>query len=178
MIKLWDSLPEAVEVDGRLVFINTDFRFWLLFNELIKNEKTTLLELSFVLKNEVMTIEILNECLKFFQNENTTPKKTNSSNQKVMDFLEDGEFIYSAFRKNYNINLLKEQLHWHEFLALYRNLFNSYKEIISYRSYDGNEKDFLKLKNEWALPVKKDKKSKKVISILLHGGDFTKGGEE
>ena len=40
MIKLWDDLPNAVEADGRFVYIKTDFRFWLLFDKLIKEEDT------------------------------------------------------------------------------------------------------------------------------------------
>lgn len=179
MIKLWDDLPNAVEADGRFVYIKTDFRFWLLFDKLIKEEDTRFCDLNFVLENDdVMDDQIFEACLKFLYNENSTPTG-GGTNQRLTDFNEDGEFIYYSFMEKYKIDLLDVQMHWHKFLALYRGLFNSYSEIVGYRAYDGKDKDMLKAKHSWTLPTKKDKseRKKQVLSILLGDGDFTKGGE-
>lgn len=178
MINLCDHLPNAVEADGRLIYIKTDFRFWLLFDKLIKEEDTRFCDLDFILENDVMDDVIFEGCLKFLYNENTTPTG-GGTNKRLTDFYEDGEFIFSSFMEKYKIDLLDVEMHWHKFLALYRGLFNSYSEIVGYRAYDGKDKDMLRAKHNWTLPTRKDKRERKkqVLSILLGDGDFTKGGK-
>ena len=179
MINLITGLPQAVEVDGSSFFINTDFRYWLKFDKAIHKEGATLKDVSFVLKEpNKINVSVFKKLLKFHLNENTTPHSNgnNESNIPIIDYEQDGEFIYSAFRKYYNINLLTEELHWHEFLGLFRGIFNDYKDIVSYRSYKGKDKDYIKLKNNWSLELVDDTTEEqwKLINILQNDGDLTK----
>lgn len=177
MIKLWENLPNAVEANGRFIYLNTDFKYWLLFDNLLQKDDTRFCDLDFVLKDEIMDEDILKACIGFLLNKNSTPNCSGSSDH-ITDFEEDGEFIFSAFMEKYNIDLLETNMHWHKFLALYRGLLNSYSDIVGYRAYKGEDKEFLRIKHEWALPKKTDKSERKrqVLSILLGDGDFTKGG--
>lgn len=172
------GLPQAVEVDGSSFFIKTDFRVWLKFDEVIQKKGCTVGKLAFVLEEpSEMRPELVKPLVDFYLNENSTPKGTGSSSGRpVISYKEDGEFIYSAFRKYYNINLLTDKLHWHEFLGLLRGIFNDYKDIVSYRSYEGDDKEQIKLKNSWALEIidNTTEEQREVISILKGDGDLTK----
>ena len=60
------------------------------------------------------------------------------SGAKSFDFIQDAEYIYSAFRQVYNINLRTETMHWWEFLALFKSLPEGTKlaQIIEIRTKD------------------------------------------
>ena len=90
-------------------------------------------------------------------------------------FEDDAPYIYSSFMETYGIDLLTAKLHWWQFLALFRGLFIHYKDITSYRGYEGDDKEMLKARSDWQLS-ETQKGDKDIIKILLHGGDFTKGG--
>jgi hypothetical protein len=40
----------------------------------------------------------------------------------AFDWLVDSDLIYAAFMERYRINLIEEDLHWHDFLSLFRAL--------------------------------------------------------
>lgn len=74
--------------------------------------------------------------------------------EKVFDFIEDADLIYSAFIQTYGIDLIEEQgkLHWAKFKALLDGLPSNTRlvEIIGIRSWneDNERKDYKQIKRE------------------------------
>lgn len=81
-------------------------------------------------KNELLT-EIFNEFIAI------KSKRKSQNNQKLFDFEEDGEYIYSSFFMDYGIDLIEQQgiLHWKKFITLFQGLSDRTKirEIMSIR---------------------------------------------
>jgi len=101
-------------------------------NILVINRRS-LKKLTIQQKNELLT-----EIFKGFIN--IKPKRKPKDNKKVVDFEEDGEYIYSSFFMDYGIDLIEQQgkLHWKKFLALFQGLSDQtkIKEIMSIRGRD------------------------------------------
>jgi len=76
------------------------------------------------------------ELVKFYVNKQPLPKDTGKENKRLIDWDIDSERIYCAFLERYNINLITTDLHWHDFLALYHNLFWTLKDVIGARQYE------------------------------------------
>ena len=85
----------------------------------------------------------------------------------VLDFQEDGEYIYASFLQDYGIDLIEQQgkLSWRKFLALFDGLSDKTKirtvmRIRGMELPEPNERnqkqiqDLLELKAYYALPVK------------------------
>ncbi len=68
---------------------------------------------------------------------NSDTKKSNDT-EKLVDFEQDGEFIYSSFFMDYNIDLIKQQgkLEWRKFIALFQGLSDKtkIKEVMGIRA--------------------------------------------
>lgn len=158
------GLPNAIEVDGKLYFIKTDFRIWLNFSKIIKKDYTEL----FLDDVPDFTEETESQLLLFYINPEVTPNDSSNEDldENIFDFLLDGSYIYASFMSVYNIDLIDiENLHWHKFLALFRSLpeDSMIKQIISFRSYNPSdsrkkEKDVrVRLKDVWSLKAYKNK---------------------
>lgn len=158
------GLPNAIEVDGKLYFIKTDFRIWINFNEIIKRDYTEL----FLDDVPEFTDETESQLLLFYMSPEVTPNDSGNEDscENIFDFLLDGSYIYASFMSEYNIDLVDiENLHWHKFLALFRSISEDsmIKQIISFRSYNPSdskkkEKDVrMKLKDVWSLDTYKNK---------------------
>lgn len=160
------DLPKTVVVDGRSYDILTDYRVWLNFGERIKDDKCTLRDLLFVFKDSDKGVyprsDFLPELLEFYQNPNATPKVSSSgSDDRLYDYILDGEYIWASFVQAYGIDLYDVEMHWHRFKALFAGLPDNTKmsQIMSYRGYkrasksDNYDKTMQKMKRAWALPV-------------------------
>lgn len=153
------DLPQAVMVDGKSFLINTDFRYWIKFGELVKKDET-LDKFLYLFKNKVpQNPEFFNALMDFYNNPNATPKSSSSNGNDIIDYVLDGEYIYGSFMQAYHIDLIDiEYLHWHKFKALVLCLPNSTKlsEIMSIRSWEKNnisyERQCQKNKDAWELP--------------------------
>ena len=172
MIKLHKPLPNTITVGGREFLVKTDFRYWLLFYEIIKQEKVTLNDLCFLFENDVPMEDFSKELNEFFTNPNSTPKDNGSSGENVIDYIEDGEYIYSSFMYAYGIDLLAENLHWHQFKALVIGLPTNtiMGQIMGFRGYKKDNKSFDKaqeeLKRIWALPKVQSQKEKEIMEEI------------
>ena len=76
------------------------------------------------------------ELVKFYVNKQPLPMETGKEYKKLVDWDADSERIYCAFLERYNINLITTDLHWHDFLALYYNLFWNLKDVIAARQWE------------------------------------------
>ncbi len=89
-----------------------------------------------------------------------------NSNQRVVDFYLDSEYIYASFRADYDIDLEKEQgkMHWKEFIYLFQGLSDQtkIKEVMRIRQMEIPEptkynqkqrQSIIELKSYYGLPV-------------------------
>jgi hypothetical protein len=67
--------------------------------------------------------------------------KGDDEDEPVMDFEQDAEVIFTSFRQQYGIDLIRENLHWHEFRMLLRGLGSETKfgELLRIREMDVSE---------------------------------------
>lgn len=164
MTYLIKVLPSTIDVNGRKVAINTDFRIWIKYEEIMLKEDE---------KAQSQVLEAIDNCLaedfmmtnldeleslfdgflwfyslgkktdginKIKEEDEKESEFTNSS--LVYSFEHDWAYIYSAFIECYNINLFTANLHWWEFKALFESLNEKclFSKILSYRSMEISSK--------------------------------------
>lgn len=160
MIYLTKGLPKYVKVSDSQIELNTDYRAWIEYEQLMLDEDMDSVEqiekiVRTCVKDEIFieTIEELEELFEgllwFYslgkiKNDNKKVEKEdedkesdfNQGAKMVYSFEHDWSYIYSAFVECYNINLFKEDLHWWEFKSLFESLNEKCKfsKILSYRS--------------------------------------------
>lgn len=156
------TLPDSITLEsGRVFKIKTDFRVWIEFGEVIKKEHCTMKDLLFVFEDDLPCEDFYCELMKFYANPNSTPASSgSSSDDDIVDMIEDGEYIYASFIKDYGIDLLTVDMHWHVFKALFGSLSEDTKmsKIMSMRGYRKSNKtideQYSELKRVWQLPTK------------------------
>lgn len=152
------GLPKTINVNGKEIAINTDFRVWIRYEEIMLDEDK---------EAEKQIMEVLNTCLvddftmtrlddleKLFdelmcfyglgekiKNEKEADRDEEkdsdfSEKNKIYSYEHDWSYIYSAFMECYNINLFTVNLHWWEFKALFNGLNDKcrFSKIMSFRS--------------------------------------------
>lgn len=144
--------PNAVKVFGRIFRINTDFRVWLQYPDILN------VDLSRVFPEgiPIITQEVVDALDGFFSPSKDIPKVESSNTNAVIDWDIDADLVYSAFMQAYHIDLMEDDLHWHKFLALFSALPEDtlLVKVMQYRAYDGNDKEMKELQRIWTLPVK------------------------
>jgi hypothetical protein len=160
------SRQRSVWVEGEEYLIHTGFHYWLSFGKKLDalegegfpvNELTQYFK---VIENDGKVYGVpenrnaaYEELLKFYLNKQPLPNGAGkASGIKIIDWDIDSEGIYCAFLERYKINLITADLHWHDFLSLYNNLFWPLGKIIEARLYkelpEMKEKEYAKyLKN-------------------------------
>lgn len=135
-MRLQDSLPDGVTVDGRFYKLDFDFRNVLkMMEELdrddIMPEARQYNALKCLMKHPRKVPKILDavRVLLF-------PEKPKKDTKKVTDFVQDAGMIRAAFRQAYGIDLYREKLHWIEFSELLNAIpeGNRYMEVIGIRA--------------------------------------------
>jgi Bacteriophage Gp15 protein len=126
---LIDTLPEAVEIDGLAVPINTDFRACL--RVILANEDA---ELTNVEKQVVLLDNLYPELpanverafemgIKFLDGGMSGGEEADENPLRLYSFRQDANLIFAAFRQTHGIDLESiEHLHWWKFLALFMDL--------------------------------------------------------
>ena len=156
------KLPDTVEVDGNFYAIHTDFRFWINFSRLIKNQNCTLGEFDFIYCDEKPFDRKKGfvALMEFYSPKKELPRALgNQTNKTLLDYDIDSELIYSSFYQQYKIDLFDEKLrlHWHKFLALMDGIRETkLTDVIGYRSY-----------------VKSSKKYEQTMAELQHSWEIT-----
>ena len=152
MIRLAEKgLPGAIEGYGQGFLLNTDYRVWLRYPDILQESPESL----FIREVPVITQEVV-DALDLFYNEPAEIPRGSGSSEQLFDWETDGDYIYAAFMQAYGIDLVDTELHWHKFLALFSSLPEEthMTKIMSYRAYKGSDKEMKQLKSAWALPVK------------------------
>lgn len=148
MISLTDGLPDSLIIHGIEYKIKTDYRTWLRLMD------TSDYKSLFIGKVPPLSKELIQEIQRFISRGEDSKGEEDSS--PIIDFKLDADYIYSSFLQAYGINLLKADMHWFEFMALFKSLPEEtiMRKIIEYRQYDGKDEELLRLKRAWALPEK------------------------
>ena len=144
---LYESLPNSITVGDKDFLINTDFKYWIELSDALNNQDCDKTYLTNVILN-LFVDEIPNQfnsevfmAIKKFFDGNIETKDINESNEdcntknRIYDFKVDGDYFIAAFLQNYNIDLLKSDMHWFKFMALFHGLKDcELKQRMYYRS--------------------------------------------
>lgn len=142
-MNLLEGVPESVEVKGERYPIYTDFRDWINFERLLRDDSlTTEVKAAVMLDFYVDRLpppcpEALSGLLDFFSGENRPVG--GPSPKRVFDMEKDYSMVYSGFVQTYSINLNQiDYLHWWEFKALLDGLPEDTRlsKAMGYRAVD------------------------------------------
>jgi hypothetical protein len=140
------SRQSSIWVDGEEYLIHTAFHYWIGFGKRLEDGKDfPLSELDYLYK--IITVDGkeygipdrqkgFDELCKFYINKQPLPRETDGKRKNTVDLEIDSERIYCAFLERYNINLITTDLHWHDFQALFYNLFYPLDYVIGARLYE------------------------------------------
>lgn len=137
------NLPSFIEIDGSTYAIKTDFHWGLVFMRMAE-EKHLLSDFDVFYEDYIPEDKQkgLNALTEFYVDRQKLPRTDGmTSNEKILDYSIDAEYIFSAFMEQYHINLFSDKLHWLEFQALMRGLHNTVlNDIMEARSYNPSDK--------------------------------------
>lgn len=188
---LIDTLPETVTVDGRDVFIRTDFRISIMFELLVSDtelsQKQKLQQMLLLYFDDIPdnTDEAVEQVLSFYAcgkqgKKNSSSTGRNEIKSPIYSFEYDDGLIFSAFYDQYGIDLNDiEHLHWWKFRAMFDALKedNEIVKVMRYRATDlSTIKDkhernrIAKLKAIYALPSNMTVDEKVSAAGAIFGG--------
>ena len=197
---LIDKLPRTVNIDAQEIEVNSDFRVFILFEQILKDyelskeDKIKKCLSLFYKEKPTNLVEAIEQMFNFysmsFMNDFCTSNKSKGSkkNKNLYDWDFDQAYIYAAFLTQYRIDLQEiDYLHWWKFRFLFMSLDedNKISKIIGYRDVDTSKikdkeekKRYEKLKKEFAIPerisIEEIKKMNDLENILVNGGDISK----
>lgn len=181
---LTSELPNFVELEGIKYEVHTDFRNWIDIGVMlserkdeIKNRIVDVLKKAYV-KKIPPNIELAMEgIMKFYRIEEKVfaeqPAEVAFKKSKF-SFDYDAVYVLSAFKEQFNIDLLNVKMHWFEFMAYFKSLNENVQlmKIIQYRSIDISQiKDkkqkafYRKMKTLYALPDNRTQQEKEAEVI-------------
>ncbi len=154
-----DKFPESVSLCGRSYPIKTDFKVWLKFHEIMKDKSKSPAEkfTDAVLccfdpckcKNLPDSYEgTLSVLFSFFAGTQKGKGEAKPA-EKVFDFTEDADYIFTSFFQEYGIDLSESSMHWYKFLALLDGLSENsrLKKAVLWRSINLAEIEDTKRRN-------------------------------
>ena len=178
MMKLFDRLPEGIQVGKRFFKCDFDFRNVLRLLETMQREDLVpdardYLCIKCVISHKIPS-KIVSEVYKVLCDTlfEKTPETGENSEKKLTSFEQDAPLIRAAFRQVYNIDLFRDKLTWFEFTELLQGLpeGNRYEEVIGIRArpipaptkYNQKEREWLmKAKQSCALHLTEQEQAKK-----------------
>lgn len=137
---LYEPFPECITVEGKDYPILTDYREWLRFADMIrdqavdKREKVVMLACWFTIQPKQLTGDMINALFDFYHARPLEPDVDDEDDEEddedetvfkppVFDWRIDSRYILGDFRRYYNIDLLSiDYLHWWEFRCLFAAL--------------------------------------------------------
>lgn len=173
---MFNKLPYFVILQGKKYKINVDFRNMISFENKIQdksvsNEKKIEYGLRHfypaffyaqkyneLVNNPQLYKEACKKIIWFYKcgrEDYQKNKETGKVNKKqIYSYNYDDEYIYGAFKETYNIDLINKRMHWWKFKSLLKSLpdCTQFEKIMSYRAYEGKDKNMLELKEFWKLP--------------------------
>lgn len=193
---LTEGFPSGVCIDGIIYAVDTDFRTWIQFGELLEDSAVTLPEKA----QKILTLcyrdkippsfaKAVQGLLWFYgcgklEKKQGQKKSAAGQNNHIFSFSADAGLIYAAFWKEYGIDLAKEPLHWWQFWSLFSSLGEDTRlmKVMGYRSVelsqitDKNQKRFYRqMKSLYRLPdqrsaAEKEKDFTQQLGLLFEEG--------
>lgn len=172
MIRMFNKLPYFVYLKNEKYFINTDYRIFVEFEIKMQgkdNEKVIYNTLNkfypafFKILDKGLLNEAVDKFIWFYfcgkdkeqiKNEDNNKKRVQKKDVRIYDYDYDCDLIWSAYFDK-GIDLTTNKLHWWKFRALFKSLDENceFRKVMGYRSYEGKDKDMLKLKELNKLPL-------------------------
>lgn len=194
-MKLYDRLPEGIEIGGRRYRLDLDFRNVLRMMEILARDDLIpparrWLALKCVMRRPPRDTEAALEALRAML---FPARPKDSDGKRLTSFDQDADLIRAAFRQAYGIDLYRDRLHWLEFSALLAALpeGSRYSEVLGIRArpmpaatkYNQAEREWLaKAKAACALEMSDDDRERAyaegVKSVFAGLLAWAKGGEE
>jgi hypothetical protein len=148
--------PSSVWVREIEYPIKTDFYLWIKFGRLTEGRKTIALdEVNFLYQWKIPEDREagFRELVKFYENRQPLPRPTGKAEGVVpYDWKLDSEYIYAAFMQRYGIDLIKTDLHWFDFRALFNGLVNTkLNDIIAARYGKEKKGPLAELRYAWEI---------------------------
>ena len=163
----YEELPESLEINGREYPVITDFREWIRFSDMLKSDIPPEFKLEFLsemfleevpdLYTEDGIEEVMDAITSFLSLSGTefpdiSSDEANSEEveyeeqraKKAIYYEQDAPYIISAFRREYQIDLLSvPYMHWWEFRMLLDGLSeeSQIKKRIYWRTCDVSKMD-------------------------------------
>lgn len=176
---LTDNVSNRIDTKKGRIIVNPAFDAVLEIQKLYKEDGLSDFEkadqaLTMLVKNDwnlrlfnpLEKIELLNEICRRFIIVKKRPQIRKTATP-VLDFEEDGDYIYASFMQEYHIDLINEQgrLPWKKFLFLFNGLSadTKIKQVMRIRDmelpeYNGknmkHRQELMELKSYYALPIK------------------------
>lgn len=187
---LLDDVPDHITVCGQTIPIKTDFRVWIRFENMLLGDSSKEDQFKGILNVVnglyIDTPEFIDSVLWFYQcGVIDSPYKSVGESKRVYDFEKDQYMIYTAFRQYYNIDLVKEKLHWWIFKQLFLELpdDSNIKKVMMYRSVKitsamspEQKKYYAEMKRIYALSDNRSKEQRAAsFGSILAGGMNIKG---
>lgn len=162
----FERLPESVDIDGKSVTIDADFRVGVAIEtELLSNEPDVLgLLMAFYPDGIPADIEAAADRMIWFyahtdSAENEDEDTTRGKPGRWYDFTQDADVLLASFQQAYGIDLEKDSLHWWKFRRLMFGLPNDtpFMQRVHYRVADIDKlpkeqrKHYRKMKRMYAL---------------------------
>ncbi len=176
---------KIIRFNGRKYLIDNHFRAVLKALEIARDdiytgiEKLDLMLYILILKGRYKRedISFKNSLLKVILNDLLGNKQVDESGQRVFDFKQDEELIFSSFLFDYNINLDEKDLTWKQYSTLLSNLSSECKlfKVIGYRQMkipaitkDNREQveSIIKLKNMYRLEISEEERNRRFANSL------------
>ena len=179
-----DDLPRTVRADNKDYTIDTDFRAWMKFENIMVDAGIEMdYKLYFMIRGVMnmpddISEELIQALFSFYRLDKPI-RKTSEQGDIGYRFDYDMDLILAAFRQQYGIDLLVTELHWWEFKSLFDGLTDQTKfvQVVGYRTADISKLDkeqkkrYAELKKFYALPKEKtqDKSQEELEAEILSG---------
>jgi hypothetical protein len=174
------NYPDFLILDDKQVRFNTDFRNWIKIlivgdDEQLTDSQTMAFQfrLAFsdwdtkefrdeVIKNPLPYYDIMKKFL--IREKEKEQDNKSSTERKTFDWEQDWDYITSAFKQQYNLDLEVDKVHWYKFMAMFNSLDaeTQFSKIIGYRAINlsdikdkkmrefyGKMKDQYRIKDKW-----------------------------
>lgn len=140
--KLYDRLPDGIDVDGRHIKCDFDFRNVLKMLDVMQRTDIIPEARDFLCVKCIISHRIRHKTVRKVYDELCSilfekPPESGAENvKKLTSFEQDAPLIRAAFRQVYNIDLFRDKLTWFEFIELLHGLpdGNRYEDVIGIRA--------------------------------------------
>lgn len=152
---LIEQFPDAIEIDGEVYAVNTDFRVGLQIMADFESPEFDQDERAYLMLNRLYVDLPEDKDLQFYQkamekavkflNAGEETTQDTEGKPRLYSFGKDARLIYSAFSQTHGVDLQTADMHWWRFLALFMDLgadtaFNSIVNLRK-RYHDGKLTD-------------------------------------